>query len=75
MNYFYVHPFQLIAGTGIPLAVAILNQQLKQPNLKLSQRIMHSRVIAQGGILCILLTTMGFREYMDRRGGTFSIDD
>jgi len=29
---------------------------------------MHSRVYAQAGVLTILLVTMGFREYMDRRG-------
>tara|TARA_B110000090_G_scaffold193273_1_gene227411 strand:+ start:119 stop:301 length:183 start_codon:yes stop_codon:yes gene_type:complete len=32
---------------------------------------MHSRVFAQGSILAIALTTMGFREAMDRRGGRF----
>jgi hypothetical protein len=29
---------------------------------------MHSRVFAQAGVLSILLTTMAFREYMDRNG-------
>mmetsp|Transcript_951 Transcript_951/g.585 ORF Transcript_951/g.585 Transcript_951/m.585 type:complete len:208 (-) Transcript_951:196-819(-) len=68
LNYVYDHPFQMIAGMGIPLAAGILNQQMHNTHLTLSQKIMHSRVFAQGGVLTILLSTMAFREYMDRRG-------
>lgn len=68
MNGLYDHPFRVIAGLGIPLAGYILNEQLKLKHLKFSQRIMHTRVFAQFGILSILICTMGFREYMDRHG-------
>lgn len=68
MNYIYDHPFQFIAGLGVPLASSILYQQRHNTHLTLSQKIMHSRVFAQGGVLAILLTTMAFREYMDGRG-------
>jgi hypothetical protein len=68
MNYIYDHPFQLVAALGVPLAATILHQQKYNPHLTLSQKIMHSRVFAQGGILAILLSTMAFREFMDRRG-------
>mmetsp|Transcript_19042 Transcript_19042/g.20641 ORF Transcript_19042/g.20641 Transcript_19042/m.20641 type:complete len:200 (-) Transcript_19042:58-657(-) len=68
MNYIYDHPFQFVASLGIPLATTILYQQKHNTHLTFSQKIMHSRVFAQGGTLAILLTTMGFREYMDRNG-------
>lgn len=68
INYCYDHPFQLVSVVGLPFAGLILNQQLALKHLTLSQKIMHSRVLAQGGILSILLSTMAFREYMDRHG-------
>eukprot|EP01031_Cornospumella_fuschlensis_P029400 gene29400-35489_t len=68
MNYIYDHPFQLITYLSVPFAGAILYQQMGQTHLTISQRIMHSRVFAQAGVLAILLSTMGFLEYMDRRG-------
>lgn len=68
INHAYDHPFQLVTILGIPFAAGILNQQLHTTHLTLSQKIMHSRVFAQAGILTILLFTMGFREYMDRHG-------
>jgi hypothetical protein len=68
VNYFYDHPFQLVAGLGFPLASGILYSQRQNTHLTLSQKIMHSRVFAQAGVLTILLSTMAFREYMDRNG-------
>jgi hypothetical protein len=67
-NYIYDHPFQLIIALGIPLTATILNAQKHNTHLTFSQKIMHSRVFAQFGVLSILLTTMGFREYIDRHG-------
>lgn len=68
MNYIYDHPFHFIAALGLPLAATIMNQQMHNAHLTFSQKIMHSRVFAQGGVISILLTTMAFREYMDRHG-------
>lgn len=68
LNYIYDHPFQMVGALGVPLAGTILSQQMHNTHLTLSQKIMHSRVFAQGGVLSILLLTMAFREYMDRRG-------
>lgn len=68
MNYLYDHPFYFVSGLGFPLAGYILKQQMKNPNLSLSQKVMHSRVYAQGGVLAILMTTMAFTAYMDKRG-------
>lgn len=68
MNWLYDNPFKFILLTGAPLVGTILNQQLQVKHLKLQQRIMHSRIYGQAGVLVILLVTMGFRNYMDRHG-------
>lgn len=68
MNYLYDHPFSFIAGVGAPFAALILSKQMKLTHLKISQRIMHTRIYAQGGIVSIALMTMAFREYMNNRG-------
>lgn len=68
MNRVYDHPWVTMTVLGAPLAGLILNTQLKLKHLTLSQRIMHTRVFAQAGILTIALTTLGFREYMERNG-------
>jgi hypothetical protein len=75
INYCYDHPFQLVSVIGLPFAGLILKEQLALKHLTLSQKIMHSRVLAQGGILTILLSTMAFREYMDRHGRFTSADE
>lgn len=68
LNYLYDHPFYFVSAMGVPFAGFILKEQLKLKHLTLSQKIMHSRVFAQGGVLCILLATMAFTSYMDKRG-------
>lgn len=64
----YDHPFVLIFITGLPIVATILSSQMKHTHLTLSQKIMHSRVYAQGGILTVALSTMAFRDYMDKNG-------
>jgi hypothetical protein len=68
MNTLYDHPFLFITCTGGPFAAFVLRQQMQIQHLTISQRVMHSRVIAQAGIISLAMTTMAFREYMDRRG-------
>lgn len=68
MNYLYDHPFYFVSAVGFPFAGAILAQNMKLKHLTFSQKVMHSRVMAQGGVLVILLTTMAFTGWMDRRG-------
>jgi hypothetical protein len=67
-NYMYANPFVIVSGLGFPLAGTILYKNLGLTHLTLSQKIMHSRVMAQGGVLIILLTTMAFKGYMDING-------
>lgn len=67
-NALYDNTFAVILCTGAPLAAAVLSQQLKLKHLTLSQRVMHSRVYAQAGILTVGLSTLAFREWMEKRG-------
>ena len=67
-NAVYDHPYYLIAATGLPFAGMILSKQLQMKHLTLSQKIMHTRVFAQAGVLTLLLSTMGFREFMNKHG-------
>ena len=48
LNAIYDNPFVMVAGMGFPFAGYVLKENLKLTHLTLSQKIMHSRVIAQG---------------------------
>ena len=75
MNTLYDHPFVFITAMGMPFAGLVLQQQLKLQHLTISQRLMQTRVFAQGGIITLAMSTMMFREYMDRRGRFPEPDD
>jgi hypothetical protein len=68
INALSEHPFATIIMTGVPFAGVMLYQQSQKTHLTVSQRVMASRVYAQAGVIVILLSTMGFREYMDKHG-------
>jgi hypothetical protein len=67
-NFLYDHPFGMIMTGAVPIIGYIFNDQMQYKHLKFSQRVMHSRVFAQGSIITMALTIMAFREWMDRRG-------
>jgi hypothetical protein len=69
LNAIHDHPFRLIVGMGLPLAAYILRENMKLKHLTFSQRIMATRVYAQGGILSILAVTMGIKGYVESIGG------
>ncbi|KAH9256656.1 hypothetical protein BASA81_005160 [Batrachochytrium salamandrivorans] len=67
-NFVYDHPFQWIVGLATPALFATYLAKGTDHSLSLSQRVMHTRVIAQFSTVCILLGTMGFYDFMNRRG-------
>lgn len=67
-NFVYDHPFQWILTLGVPTLFTTYLVKGADHSLSPSQRIMHTRVIAQFSVLSILLGTMGFYDYMNRRG-------
>lgn len=68
LNWAYDNPFYIIGGGGAILVGGILKEQMGLKHLKVSQRIMHSRIYGQAGVVALLLFTMGFRHYMDKHG-------
>jgi hypothetical protein len=70
-NYLNENPITIVAATGIPLAAAVLYKNLQAKDLAVQQRILNSRIIAQGGVITILLSVMGFKAFMDQHGGKF----
>lgn len=68
INTLYDNPFNLVMALGFPFAGYILKENLKLKHLTLSQKFMHSRVMAQMGVLGILFSTMIFKAYMDKHG-------
>lgn len=68
LNYFQDNTFKFIGAMGVPLAGAIFYKNMQLKHLSFSQKVMHTRVFAQFGVISILLVTMGLKEYMDRHG-------
>ena len=66
LNAVYDRPFYLVAALGVPFVGYVLKENMKLTHLTFSQKIMHSRVMGQMGVISILLTTMAFKEYMDK---------
>lgn len=69
-NWLYDHPFQSIAGMAVPVVGTIFYGQTGsgKEHLKLSQKVMHTRVYGQASILGLFFSLMLFRDYMGRYG-------
>ncbi len=68
LNFVYDKPFYLITGLSVPAATYIFKEQVKLTGYKFSQRVMHSRIFAQGSVIGILVVTMFIRDFMEKRG-------
>lgn len=58
-------------GLGVPAVGGILWSTRNEAHLKLSQKLMHTRVYGQMTVVGMLFVIMSFREYMKRNGGLF----
>jgi len=67
-NFFQENPFKILAGIGIPTVLYIFKGKSGQEHLATQMKIMHTRVMGQASVLIMLLSLMGFKEYMDRSG-------
>ena len=67
-NFFQENPFKILAGIGIPTVMYIFKGKSSQDHLATQLKIMHTRVLGQASVLIMLLSLMGFKEYMDRSG-------
>ena len=67
-NYWQEHPFKILAGVSIPAVGYIFYGRSGQQHLQLQSKLMHTRVFGQFAVITMLLSLMGFKEYMDRNG-------
>lgn len=70
-NWFYENPTTGLAATGVPIVGGVFYYQSLDKFMTASQKVMHTRVIGQASVLALLVSTMFFRDQMDRRGGAF----
>jgi hypothetical protein len=67
-NFWQENPFKILAGIGIPSVLYIFRGKAGQEHLQMQMKVMHTRVLGQATVITMLLTLMGFKEYMDRTG-------
>lgn len=58
---------------GVPAVGGILYSMRNEANLKLSQKLMHTRVYGQMTVISMVVCTMTFQEMMRRNGGLFVV--
>jgi len=77
-NIVATHPFKLLGLVAVPTIAYIGFNQATNSNrdaLKLSQKIMHTRVYGQFGTLCILGVFMSWKIAHDNYGDYISVED
>ncbi|TMW58805.1 hypothetical protein Poli38472_006950 [Pythium oligandrum] len=67
-NHVYDHPYKTLATVGVPLVGGIFAYQASNHSIQRSQQIMHTRIYGQGAVVVLLLASMGFHDYMHKRG-------
>ena len=68
LNFVHDEPARMLAYLGVPFAASLLYRNLSMPTLTLSQRLMHTRVQAQSGVLIILGITISLNAFMISKG-------
>jgi predicted Holliday junction resolvase-like endonuclease len=68
LNYFNDNPVKVLLFMGIPTVGYIFYGRSSQEHLSSSMKLMHTRVMGQGATIVILLSLMGFKEYMNKNG-------
>ena len=67
-NFFYYNPYKIMMGVGVGGVAGLYYQASKNPELSVSQRVLHTRVMAQFSVLVSLAGLMFFKDVMDKRG-------
>lgn len=74
-NFWQENPFKILTAVGVPTVFYIFKGREGQKHLQLQSMLMHTRVFGQFAVLTMLLTLMGFKEYMDRSGKFITEED
>lgn len=72
-NFWQEHPFRMLAAAAVP-AVGYIYYG-RNEGLQLQMKVMHTRVMGQFTVLALLLSLMGFKEYMDKNGKFITEED
>lgn len=67
-NFWQENPFKILAAVGVPTVFYIFKGREGQQHLQLQMKLIHTRVFGQFAVISLLLSLMGFKEYMDRSG-------
>jgi len=67
-NFWQENPFKILAAAGVPTVAYIFYGRSGQEHLQLQMKVMHTRVMGQFAVISMLITLMGFKEYMDKSG-------
>ena len=62
------NPFKILTAVGVPTVYYIFKGREGQKHLQMQMKVMHTRVFGQFAVITMLLSLMGFKEYMDRSG-------
>lgn len=74
-NFWQENPFKILTAIGVPTVLYIFKGREGQQHLQTQMKIMHTRVFGQFAVITMLLTLMGFKEYMDRSGKFITEED
>mmetsp|Transcript_17736 Transcript_17736/g.26906 ORF Transcript_17736/g.26906 Transcript_17736/m.26906 type:complete len:298 (+) Transcript_17736:182-1075(+) len=67
-NFWQENPIKVLACMAAPAVAYIFYGRSGQQHLQLQMKVMHTRVMGQFTVLTMLLTLMGFKQYMDSNG-------
>lgn len=67
-NYAAENPIKVLAGLAVPAVASIFYGRTGKEHLELSSKLMHTRVFGQFATITLLLSVMGFKEFMDQNG-------
>lgn len=67
-NYVSANPIKALSALAIPSIGMILYGRAGQEHLKTSIKVLHTRVFGQFTVLALLLSIMGFKDYMQHNG-------
>jgi hypothetical protein len=74
-NYAAENPIKVLAAGAIPSVAAIFYGRTGKEHLDFSVKIMHTRVFGQFATVGLLLTVMGFKDFMDTNGQFITEED
>jgi hypothetical protein len=74
-NFWQENPVKMLAMMAVPAVGYIYYGRTGKEHLAFQMKVMHTRVMGQFAVITMLLSLMGFKEYMDRNGKYITEDD